>query len=70
MKWTHDWEVVSCVYLFLCFIFENAWSYNSTPQNAFMAWCPVKKKYKDYFTFTFTFTAQQISIQFDNDYLH
>jgi hypothetical protein len=32
---------------------KNAWSYNSTPQYAFMAWCLVK--YRGNFTFTFTF---------------
>jgi hypothetical protein len=31
---------------------KNAWSYTSTPQYAFMAWCFVK--YRDNFTFTFT----------------
>jgi hypothetical protein len=25
-------------------------SYTSTPQYAFMAWCSVKKKHRDYFT--------------------
>jgi hypothetical protein len=33
---------------------KNAWSYTSTPQYAFMAWCLVK--HRDNFTFTFTFT--------------
>jgi hypothetical protein len=33
---------------------KNAWSYNSTPQYAFMEWCSVKKKrHSDNFTFTF-----------------
>jgi hypothetical protein len=31
---------------------KNAWSYTSTPQYAFMAWCLVK--HRDTFTFTFT----------------
>jgi hypothetical protein len=31
---------------------KNAWSYTSTPQYAFMAWCSVKK-HRDNFTFTF-----------------
>jgi hypothetical protein len=31
----------------------NAWSYTSTPQYVFMAWCLVK--HRDNFTFTFTF---------------
>jgi hypothetical protein len=30
---------------------KNAWSYNSTPQYAFMAWCLVK--HRDIFTFTY-----------------
>jgi hypothetical protein len=30
---------------------RNAWSYTSTPQYAFMAWCPVKEKHRDNFTF-------------------
>jgi hypothetical protein len=30
---------------------KNAWSYTSTPQYAFMAWCLVK--HRDNFTFTF-----------------
>jgi hypothetical protein len=36
---------------------KNAWSYTSTPQYAFMAWCSVKKRYRDNFTFIFTFTV-------------
>jgi hypothetical protein len=32
---------------------KNAWSYTSTPQYIFMAWCLVK--HRDNFTFTFTF---------------
>jgi len=32
---------------------KNAWSYTSTPQYVFMAWCLVK--HRDNFTFTFTF---------------
>jgi hypothetical protein len=35
---------------------KNAWSYTSTPQHAFIAWCSVTKKHRDDFTFTFTFT--------------
>jgi hypothetical protein len=36
---------------------KNAWSYTSTPQYVFMAWCLVKVKHRDFtFTFTFTFT--------------
>jgi len=31
---------------------KNAWSYTSTPQYTFMAWCLVK--HRDNFTFTFT----------------
>jgi hypothetical protein len=31
---------------------NNAWSYTSTPQYAFMAWCLVK--HRDNFAFTFT----------------
>jgi hypothetical protein len=31
---------------------KNAWSYISTPQYVFIAWCLVK--HKDKFTFTFT----------------
>jgi hypothetical protein len=34
---------------------KNAWSYNSSPQYVFMAWCLVK--HKDNFTFTFTFVS-------------
>jgi hypothetical protein len=30
---------------------NNAWSYNSTSQYSFMAWCSVKKMHKDNFTF-------------------
>jgi hypothetical protein len=30
---------------------KNGWSYTSTPQYLFMAWCSVK--YRDNFTFTF-----------------
>jgi len=30
---------------------KNVWSYNSTPQYAFSAWCSVKKR-RDNFTFT------------------
>jgi hypothetical protein len=33
---------------------ENAWSYTSTPQYVFMAWCLVK--HKDNFTFTLPLT--------------
>jgi hypothetical protein len=33
---------------------KNAWSYTSTPQYIFMAWCLVK--HRDNFTFTFTHT--------------
>jgi hypothetical protein len=33
---------------------KNAWSYTSTPQYAFMAWCLVKNK--DNFTFTLAYT--------------
>jgi hypothetical protein len=33
---------------------KNSWSYTSTPQYVFMAWCSVK--HEDNFTFTFTFT--------------
>jgi hypothetical protein len=29
---------------------KNAWSYNTTPQYAFMAWCLVNKKHRDEFT--------------------
>jgi hypothetical protein len=32
---------------------KNAWSYTSTPQYAFMAWCSVKK-HRDNYTYTFT----------------
>jgi len=32
---------------------KNEWSYTSTPQYSFMAWCWVKK-HRDYFTFTVT----------------
>jgi hypothetical protein len=31
---------------------KNAWSYTSTPQYGFMAWCLVKKKHWDNFTFS------------------
>jgi len=34
--------------------FKNKWSYNSTPQYAFMVWCSVKEKHRDNFTFAFT----------------
>jgi hypothetical protein len=34
---------------------KNEWSYTSTPQYAFMAWCLVK--HRDNFTFTCTFTS-------------
>jgi hypothetical protein len=33
---------------------KNEWSYTSIPQYAFLAWCSVKKKHRDKFTFTFT----------------
>jgi len=33
---------------------KNEWSYTSTPQYAFMAWC---SEHGDNFTFTFTFNA-------------
>jgi len=32
----------------------GAWSYTSTPQYAFMAWCSVWKKHRDNFTCSFT----------------
>jgi len=35
---------------------KNEWSFMSTPQYAFMAWCSVKEKAQDNFTFTCTFT--------------
>jgi hypothetical protein len=34
---------------------KNAWSYTSTPQYVFTAWCVVK--HRDSFTYTFTFTC-------------
>jgi hypothetical protein len=34
---------------------KNAWSYTSTPQYAFMAWCSLKKQHKDRFTLTLCF---------------
>jgi hypothetical protein len=37
---------------------KNAWSYTSTLQYAFMAWCLVK--HRDNFSFTFTFTLYGI----------
>jgi hypothetical protein len=33
---------------------KSAWSCNSTPQYVFMAWCSVKKRHRDKFTFVFT----------------
>jgi hypothetical protein len=33
---------------------KNSWSYTSTPQYVFIAWCSVKKQHRDNFTFTFT----------------
>jgi hypothetical protein len=38
---------------------KNAWSYTSTPQYAFMAWCSVKEKHRDNFTFTFYLEASR-----------
>jgi hypothetical protein len=32
---------------------KNAWSYTSTPQNVFMAWCLVKHRYNFNFTFSY-----------------
>jgi hypothetical protein len=32
---------------------KKMWSYTSTSQYAFIAWCSVKKKHSDNFTFTF-----------------
>jgi hypothetical protein len=37
---------------------KNAWSYISTPQYVFMAWCLVK--HRDNFTFTFTQTLTHV----------
>jgi hypothetical protein len=34
---------------------KSVWSYNSTPQYVFMAWCSVKK-HREKFIFTFTLT--------------
>jgi hypothetical protein len=34
-------------------ISKNAWSYTSTPQYAFMAWCSLKKLHTDNCTFTY-----------------
>jgi hypothetical protein len=34
---------------------KNMWSYISTPPIRPMAWCSVKNKHRDYFTFAFTF---------------
>jgi hypothetical protein len=39
---------------------KNAWSYTSTPQYVFMAWCLVK--HRDNFTFTFNFKGHVASI--------
>jgi hypothetical protein len=33
--------------------FKNAWSYTSTPQYAFMAWCSVEAQGQLYLTFTY-----------------
>jgi hypothetical protein len=44
---------------------KNAWSYTSTPQHTFMAWCSFKKKrkaYRDNFTFTFIENCILISL--------
>jgi hypothetical protein len=41
---------------------KNEWSYTSTPQYTFMAWCSVK--HRDNFTFTFTFTFRLIEVVF------
>jgi hypothetical protein len=37
---------------------KNAWSYISTPQYAFMAWCLVK--HRDNFTFTYYKTGWKV----------
>jgi hypothetical protein len=37
---------------------KNAWSYTSTPQYVFMAWCLVK--HRENFTFTFTIYGRNI----------
>jgi hypothetical protein len=37
---------------------KNAWSYNSTPQYASMAWCSVKRKHRDIFTLPIHFCGQ------------
>jgi hypothetical protein len=39
---------------------KNAWSYTSTPQYVFMAWCLVK--HRDKFTFTFN-SSQYLKIR-------
>jgi hypothetical protein len=39
---------------------KNAWSYTSTPQYCFMAWCLVK--HRDNFTFTFNFISYLLSL--------
>jgi len=36
------------------YIKNTAWSYTSTPQYAFIAWCSVLRKHRDTFTFIFT----------------
>jgi hypothetical protein len=40
---------------------KNAWSYTSTPQYVFMAWCLVK--HRDNFTFTFTVKTKIMEFQ-------
>jgi len=40
---------------------KNAWSYTSTPQYVFTAWCSVKKD-RDNFTFTFNFISYLLSL--------
>jgi len=37
------------------------WSYTSTPLYAFMAWCLVKKKHRDNYTFTFYYVLVSYS---------
>jgi hypothetical protein len=45
---------------------KNAWSYTSAPQYAFMAWCSVKKKHGDNFTFTYFLPNRYLLTIHDN----
>jgi len=48
------------IHLRLVTIYRNAWSYISTPQYVFMAWCLVK--HRDNLTFAFTYSEPTFQI--------